>query len=351
MKFNLFLIPFILFLSVFSVYATNITNSTAIDTKNSTICDNNSCNDIILNNSVIYVFTNGSDSNNGLTLGTSKYSIQNAIDTVSDNGTIYVMPGTYHENIKINKNVSLIGSRDNSTLIDGDYKSDCVVIGWYCDVQLKSLIIKNGANSGIVNYGKMSIDNSYIQNSGRGIFNKANLTVNNCSILNNGNSIYGFNDNRDCFVTINHTLIQGNKNGIYTEGILIINDSIICYNGQYLGHSISNYHGILNVTNCKIHHNLGSSGGIENIGGVLNVVNCSINNNKAMLNGGGIWNSGPMVLVNSTISNNKAGRSTRLIWIFGCGVDFGGGIYTENNMTIINCKIKNNRAKCGGNIL
>ena len=350
-------IVLMLFFSFCSVYATNnttndtqdinITNSSVIAICNSTVCNNST-----VNNTIIYVSTNGNDNNNGLTSKTSKKTIQNAVDTVPENSTVYIKSGTYHENLKINKNMSLIGINGSSVIIDGDYKDNTVVIGWGCDVQLKSLIIKDGANSGIINYGKMSIDNSYIQNCGNGIVNHGNLTVNDCSILNNSWGIYSRNDKRDCFLTINHTLIQGNEyNGISAYGILIINDSIICYNGYNLGKGgICKNGGVLNVTNCKIHHNKGSSGGgIENYG-VLNVVNCSITNNKARIDGGGIWNSGPMVLVNSTISNNVVYGATHLIWIFGVRPGDGGGIYTAYNMIIINCKIKNNRAQCGGGI-
>ena len=375
----IFGIVLILIFSFYSIYANENTNDTQdINMTNSSdiaICNSTMFNNSTVNNTVIYVSTSGNDCNDGLTPEKSKKTIECAINTVADNGAVYVANGTYQEHLKINKNMSLIGINGSSVRIDGDYKDNTVVIGLNCDVHLKNLIIQNGADSGIVNYGKMSIYNSYIQNNRngivnhgnlsiyaskikkngwKGIYNEANLTVDDCSILNNSDGIYSFNDNRDCFLTINHTLIQSNKNnGIYTKGILIINDSIICYNGYNLGNGgICKNGGVLNVTNCKIHHNKGFfGGGICNEAGVLNVVNCSITNNKARIDGGGICNEGLMVLVNSTISNNKAGQVTHLIWIFGCSNGNGGGIYNYgDNMTIINCKIKNNIAKCGGGI-
>lgn len=97
----------ILFLSVCSSYALdniNVKNSSNIT------CNNSECNKTTntQNNSIIYVSTNGDDCNNGLTEATSKRNIQCAINTVADNGTVYVANGTYHENLKISKNVSLI---------------------------------------------------------------------------------------------------------------------------------------------------------------------------------------------------------------------------------------------------
>ena len=81
--------------------------------------------------------------------------------------------------------MSLIGINGSSVIIDSDYKDNTVVIGWNCDVHLKSLIIQHGSDSGIVNYGKISIDNSYIQNSENGIVNHGNLSIHGSKIKNN----------------------------------------------------------------------------------------------------------------------------------------------------------------------
>jgi parallel beta-helix repeat protein len=53
--------------------------------------------------------------------------IQDALDTMTSPGTVYVYPGIYHENLKITTPVHLLGADTNSTIIDGD-NEDYVVI-------------------------------------------------------------------------------------------------------------------------------------------------------------------------------------------------------------------------------
>lgn len=46
--------------------------------------------------------------------------IQDALDNVTTHGTVYVFPGSYHENLRITKPVHLIGDDTKSTIIDGN---------------------------------------------------------------------------------------------------------------------------------------------------------------------------------------------------------------------------------------
>ena len=65
----------------------------------------------------IYVTKNGTDRNDGLTPETPKRNIENALDAANPGDTIKVGPGTYQTNLQINKNITLIGEAQNSTII------------------------------------------------------------------------------------------------------------------------------------------------------------------------------------------------------------------------------------------
>ena len=47
-------------------------------------------------------------------------SIQEAIDNAVDGDTVYVKTGEYHENVRINKPISLVGENVDTTIIDGN---------------------------------------------------------------------------------------------------------------------------------------------------------------------------------------------------------------------------------------
>ena len=88
------------------------------------------------NNSTIYVSIQGNNNWNGqyanFTNGTNgpKATIKNATGTVTSGGTVYIANGTYNENnIAITKNMSIIGTNQNNTIIDGTSTWNNI---WYC---------------------------------------------------------------------------------------------------------------------------------------------------------------------------------------------------------------------------
>lgn len=83
---------------------------------------------------MLYVNPSGDDNYNGFspeydpdTGDGPKASIQNAIDTVDDNGTVYVAGGTYFENLLVNKNLILIGEGRDNTIIDGQQAGSVII--------------------------------------------------------------------------------------------------------------------------------------------------------------------------------------------------------------------------------
>jgi len=55
-------------------------------------------------------------------------TIQKAINAASDGDTVFVRNGTYYENVVVNKSVSLVGENRSTTVIDGNFAGNVVII-------------------------------------------------------------------------------------------------------------------------------------------------------------------------------------------------------------------------------
>jgi len=97
-------------------------------------------------------------------------SIQSAINDSVDHGIIYVSDGTYYENIKISKSLSIIGSSFN-TIIDGKYIENVIEISAQ-NVTLSNLTIRHANDS---------TNNDEIRNGINVLTN--NNTITNCRIF------------------------------------------------------------------------------------------------------------------------------------------------------------------------
>ncbi|MCC7550491.1 MAG: hypothetical protein KO316_03180 [Methanobacterium sp.] len=164
---------------------------------------------------IIYVSTDGNDAWNGLsatydpsTGNGPKATIQNAVDTVDDNGTVYVAAGTYYENLLINKDVYLIGEGPDTTIINGQQSNS--VIAFYgtnmlpvtpLTLGVSGFTLTNGHASyggGIYNNGgNLFLANSKITansaNKGGGIYNSGTSTADDLTIIdgNSPDNVYG----------------------------------------------------------------------------------------------------------------------------------------------------------------
>jgi parallel beta-helix repeat protein len=83
--------------------------------------------------------------------------IQDGIDNASYNDTIFVLNGTYYENIFINTTVNLISENKNMTIIDGGGKNDVIYIAYPANkVTISGFTIRRSGNyssSGIFDAG------------------------------------------------------------------------------------------------------------------------------------------------------------------------------------------------------
>jgi len=79
-------------------------------------------------------------------------SIQDAIDASLDNYSIFVLNGTYYENIVIDKEIKLIGEDTNTTIINGKGEGDVIYISNDGKLNITGFTIVNSGNIGYPNY-------------------------------------------------------------------------------------------------------------------------------------------------------------------------------------------------------
>ena len=117
--------------------------------------------------------------------------------------------------------------------------------------------------------------------------------------------------------------------GILNEaGVLTITDCVIRDGEAYDGGGIYNS-GNLIVVDSLVSENRGRGAGIYNTGS-LTVSNSTISENTGGAEGGGIYSSGTLEVTDSTVSNNRSGT--------------GGGIAGSSTMTVTNSTISDNIA-------
>lgn len=164
----------------------------------------------------IFVSTQGNDAWNGLaatydpsTGNGPKATIQNAINTVTDNGTVSVAAGTYKENLYINKDVYLVGAGPDSTIIDG-MRTESVIRLFGSAMEpfnqfaltVNGFTLTNGNGTyggGIYNYGGiLFLINTEITGNmathGGGIYNDGTTSADSATIItdNSPDEIYGY---------------------------------------------------------------------------------------------------------------------------------------------------------------
>ncbi len=128
-------------------------------------------------------------------------NIQNGIDIVKENGTVYVYNGTYYENVVIDKTINLIGEDKNTTVIDGGGSGDVVYVS-ADQVKISSFNIKGSGASG--------------WNAGIHIVSDFNVITNNILRYNNEDGIKLWDSNHNN-ISDNNILNNGND-GIYIRG-------------------------------------------------------------------------------------------------------------------------------------
>lgn len=165
-------------------------------------------------------------------------SIQQAVDNASENDTIYVFNGIYHENIIINKSLKITGEDNKKTVIDGDKKSFVILLNKN-DIFISNLKIQN-SNFGLITIGDKNISNNtvlnnVISNNSNGVF----LQNSSCKNLIKNNS---FENNKEAL-----QLYQSSENKIVENNFIDIGQSAIILKEKSKNNIIENN----NITGCS----------------------------------------------------------------------------------------------------
>ena len=108
----------------------------------------------------VYVRTDGDDTNyNGTTdapypgsggpgLDCAFATVDWGVYSVDDGGTVHVAAGVYTENVSMAGNVTVQGAGEGSTIIDGGGSGRVIYIGYYSNVTLSGMTIRNGNVAG-----------------------------------------------------------------------------------------------------------------------------------------------------------------------------------------------------------
>ena len=229
-------------------------------------------------------------------------------------------------------------------------------------VEISGLSLAKGNNDspvadddggGIFNNGTLTIDSCTLSGndageSGGGIFNAGTLTVSNSMFVNNlaANGEGGALSNAGT-MTVSNCILSGNATddagggAIYNSGTLTISGSTLSGNaGAFFGGAIDNT-GNLTVSNSTLTGNSatlgGSGGGIFNAGPSVNqptaqltLSDCTISANRSS-QGGGIDNTGILLVSGSTISGNASGFPGS-----------AGGIVNSGTLTVNSSTISGN---------
>lgn len=263
--------------------------------------------------------------------------IQDAITAAASGDTITVAAGTYHEDVTIDRGVTIQGA--TGAVLDGSPGSGAphLTVPSGVTASVSGMTITSAApigSGGIANSGTLTLRDCVVNNNhntpligaiGGGIHSTGTLTVTRC--------IFGSNQAR------------GGGGAIANSGTLTVTGSVFNTNLSAVGGGaiFNDTTGTLTVTDSTFHANSGGGGGggIENWG-TATVVRSTLDGNSAQ-HGGGIVNTGHVTVTNTTLSGNSATGST----------DQGGGGGLANDsgvVAVIAATFSTNTAGQGGGI-
>jgi hypothetical protein len=251
---------------------------------------------VVAQESMLYVTTDGADTNDCTTPETACRTIGAAINKASTGSAIQVAAGAYREMLSLSKDVTISGATPTTTIIDG--KGGAVVTNFAAAATLSNLTLRGGmavgSGGGVNNFGTLTLNNSIVANNrtvpgegfqgfGGGIANFGTLTISNTAVVSNTGSVGGGIYNRGVLtaanVTISGNAASGDGGGIFnTSGAkLSLNNVTIAANradsdaddNGASGGIFNDELGEVRLSNTLISDDLGVGGGADDCDGTL----------------------------------------------------------------------------------
>jgi CSLREA domain-containing protein len=235
-------------------------------------------------------------------------------------------------------------------------------VGRGASVDVTDSLIQSNANAGAYNLGTLTVtDSSVTGNAGGGLINDGGTLYINSTLVTFNTGNYGVLNANVGATTylLNGSVAQNSAGGVFSNnGMLSLNGTAVFANGgpgiqnlapselwtartTIYGNSASNGAGLLNsgaratIVSTRIYQNAasGAGGGISNTGSLM-ILESTMDGNTA-INGGGIAHTGgSLTAVNSTIAGNSASVA-------------GGGMYSNAAAELLNTTIAANTASQG----
>ena len=207
-----------------------------------------------------FVSTTGDDQGGGNDCSNSGQpckTIQNAVNHSGGGDEIDLGPGTYVENVTVDRDLTIRGDGVAGSTVDGNNAGSVFIINSGVSAALETMTIQNGTAQPVT-----KVTGGGINNIG------GNLTVIGCTITGN----------RAPITVVGDTTFSGIGGGIYSAlGTLTLINSTVSHNSATAdGGGIEN-HDTANVINSTIafNHSTGGAGGLSNesVNAILNITN------------------------------------------------------------------------------
>jgi CSLREA domain-containing protein len=303
------------------------------------------------------------DANNGIT--TLREAIKLANATAGDD--VITFGGVFTDNtpdvitltsgqLTITDDITILGTGASNLTVSGNNASRVFEIsGVGRDVSIDGLKIANGNDSGILvnNNTLLSLTNSNISDNtttsiGGGINNKGTLQLTNTSVSDNTATSDGGGIYNGGILSLTKSSVSDNTatsigGGIYNGGTLSLTESSVSGNtATSIGGGIYSNNDFKLINSTVSDNTANSGGGIYNGEeyailrlGTATLTNSTVSGNKALEDGGGIYNFNELSLINSTITNNTGDSNVD-------GVGNGGGVFNDGLAVVGNTIIAGN---------